>query len=634
MKRALALYYSILLVSLSSAQNSDSTTVSSGFDKVLDLEEVRVITNNAGIDMGCPVKINSIDVSSLDRSASSSRLLALGSVPGVVMISAGGGTLRPSIRGLSGLRITTLYRGAKIESQAWGEDHGIYIPEQGVNRVEIIKGPSALAYGVDGIGGVINFIADTPLQNVGRESGVSYRWFGNTNGYQTSIITRKRSEKTHHSFSGGYNFHNDFTTPDGGRVANSHYQQFFGQGEFGYILDWGLIEGAYSSAYNNSGIIGVVEGWQQSGDHLITTNATLLKWGWKLKPTVTYQLNHRIEYHSEGTDDVELDMSLRNLRYEIKGVKTLKNYINLITGVQGQTTTATNAPELDHTFLPNADQKELGAYLITSYSFENVDVKAAGRGDYRNVVWADESKSFLLGATSLGVHVSASPNLKVSLIGSLSNRAPSIAELSADGEHHAAYRYEVGNPDLQAETSKNLEVNFSHQKGNTSIDLNIYRNQIDNFIHYIAEEGVEIEGLQKYNYQATNALLEGYEFGLRHQENDVVFNTTVAYVNGLDLENDTTLPFIPPITFKSSFAYDTEEFLVFKDFYAGLSYTQTPAFEVLSLSMGFDVFSKATLQFSANNLLNEEYVPVMSLLRELDIPQPGRDFSVRFSLKF
>ena len=116
--------------------------------------------------------INSIDVSSLDRSASSSRLLALVSVPGVDMISAGGGTLRPSIRGLYGLRITTLYRGAKIESQAWGEDHGIYIPEQGVNRVEIIKGPSALAYGVDGIGGVINFIADTPLQNVGREYGV------------------------------------------------------------------------------------------------------------------------------------------------------------------------------------------------------------------------------------------------------------------------------------------------------------------------------------------------------------------------------------------------------------------------------------------------------------------------------
>ena len=54
MKRALSLFYSILNVSLSSAQNSDSTKVSSGFDKILDVEEVRVITNNAGINMECP----------------------------------------------------------------------------------------------------------------------------------------------------------------------------------------------------------------------------------------------------------------------------------------------------------------------------------------------------------------------------------------------------------------------------------------------------------------------------------------------------------------------------------------------------------------------------------------------------
>ena len=65
-----------------------------------------------------------------------------------------------------------------------------------------------------------------------------------------------------------------------------------------------------------------------------------------------------------------------------------------------------------------------------------------------------------------------------------------------------------------------------------------------------------------------------------------------------------------------------------------MSYTQNPAFEVLSLSMRFDVFCKPILKFSANNLLNDEYVPVMSLLREFDIPQLGRDFSERFSQKF
>ena len=39
-------------------------------------------------------------------------------------------------------------------------------------------------------------------------------------------------------------------------------------------------------------------------------------------------------------------------------------------------------------------------------------------------------------------------------------------------------------------------------------------------------------------------------------------------------------------------------------------------------------------QLSGNNLLNEEYDPVMSLLWELNIPQPGRDLSVKISFDF
>ena len=101
------------------------------------------------------------------------------------------------------------------------------------------------------------------------------------------FITRSRSDKKYHSYSGGYNNHGNYLKPNGEEVANSYYEQFFGQGEFGYILDWGLIDGAYSSAYNNAGIIGQEGAWQQSGDHLITTNATLIKWGWKFKPVVT-----------------------------------------------------------------------------------------------------------------------------------------------------------------------------------------------------------------------------------------------------------------------------------------------------------------------------------------------------------
>ena len=61
---------------------------------------------------------------------------------------------------------------------------------------------------------------------------------------------------------------------------------------------------------------------------------------------------------------------------------------------------------------------------------------------------------------------------------------------------------------------------------------------------------------------------------------------------------------------------------------------QTPAFNVLSISLGFAINESVNVQFSGNNLLNEEYVPVMSLLRELDIPQQGRDLSARITYNF
>ena len=89
-----------------------------------------------------PVRMDAVQ---LDQIPASSRIAALAATAGVDMVSAGAGMLRPVLRGLSGLRIATLFNGARIESQAWGEYHGIYIPEEGIERVEIIRGPGTLA---------------------------------------------------------------------------------------------------------------------------------------------------------------------------------------------------------------------------------------------------------------------------------------------------------------------------------------------------------------------------------------------------------------------------------------------------------------------------------------------------------
>ena len=112
------------------------------------------------------VKIATITEEQIDRSAIPSRIQTLANEPGVDMITMGAGVIKPVIRGLSGMRVATLFRGARIESQAWGAEHGIYLPEQGIDRIEIIRGPSALIFGADAFGGVLNFLPDPPLDEI------------------------------------------------------------------------------------------------------------------------------------------------------------------------------------------------------------------------------------------------------------------------------------------------------------------------------------------------------------------------------------------------------------------------------------------------------------------------------------
>lgn len=79
-------------------------------------------------------------------------------IAGISAINVGVGIAKPVIRGLSANRIIVNHQGVKQESQQWGSDHGLEIDQFDASRVEIIKGPGALQYGSDGLGGVINIL--------------------------------------------------------------------------------------------------------------------------------------------------------------------------------------------------------------------------------------------------------------------------------------------------------------------------------------------------------------------------------------------------------------------------------------------------------------------------------------------
>src|SRR5690606_40240082 len=67
----------------------------------------------------------------------------------------------PVIRGLSGERILVLQDGLRTGDLAGSAvDHTVTVDPLAASRVEVVRGPAALLYGNNALGGVVNVISD------------------------------------------------------------------------------------------------------------------------------------------------------------------------------------------------------------------------------------------------------------------------------------------------------------------------------------------------------------------------------------------------------------------------------------------------------------------------------------------
>src|SRR5690606_17934777 len=85
----------------------------------------------------------------------------LESEPGLAVTSVGPATSRPVIRGLGGDRVLVLEDGARVgDLSSSSSDHALSADPLNAQRIEVVRGPAALLYGSNAIGGVINLIRE------------------------------------------------------------------------------------------------------------------------------------------------------------------------------------------------------------------------------------------------------------------------------------------------------------------------------------------------------------------------------------------------------------------------------------------------------------------------------------------
>jgi outer membrane receptor protein involved in Fe transport len=125
--------------------------------------------------------IGVIDSSQLRKQAANNPVDLFRSLPGVDVTGVGANQIRPVIRGQRGQRILLLQNGIRLNNARRQQDFG-EIPAladlDGLQRIEVLRGPASVLYGTDAIGGVVNLITATPPRspNRGLHGNLAYRF--------------------------------------------------------------------------------------------------------------------------------------------------------------------------------------------------------------------------------------------------------------------------------------------------------------------------------------------------------------------------------------------------------------------------------------------------------------------------
>ncbi|MDC3301658.1 TonB-dependent receptor, partial [Gammaproteobacteria bacterium] len=258
-------------------------------------------------------------------------------------------------------------------------------------------------------------------------------------------------------------------------------------------------------------------------------------------------------------------------------------------------------------------------------------------------------------------------NLNVNLGFASVERLPSVIELFMNGPHLATGRFEVGNPNLNSETSNNIDITFNYENGDYYAFASFFINDVDNYIT-LMDEGDEDHGDEGHgdeghgdedhgdhghgnlihaNYIQENAEFDGYEieFGrtveLGSGELTLSFGRDVTNAQFSDGHN---VPRINPARNIYSLSYAQNDLtfkLNLKDVEKQSSFgegeTATDGYQMLNsrLTKTYEISGKGVLKISlfGNNLLDEAARNHSSFVKD-EVPLPGKNYGMKFNLTF
>ena len=250
-------------------------------------------------------------------------------------------------------------------------------------------------------------------------------------------------------------------------------------------------------------------------------------------------------------------------------------------------------------------------------------------------------RQFLGVSASAGLHadLGAATELVANLM--QSHRVPALQELYNFGPHLG--NFEVGNPDLEAETALGLDIGLRRQSGRVGTDLNFYVYDIENFI--FGDHTLEIvDNLRVLDIIQDDSRFVGFDArGSVRLGGQAWASLGIGYVNATLTSTNEAVPRIPPLratlsveipygafTVSPEVTFAARQGRVFRD------ETTTPGYAILNLDASYlwpRQHMAHVLSFTGYNLTNALFRNHMSFIKDL-APEIGRGVKVGYSLRF
>ncbi len=623
-------------------------------DKSIELDPIAVTGNPLGVasdELVVPISV--INGKELNARRASTLGETLNGIPGVSATQFGPNASRPVIRGLDAERVRILQNGIGIlDASSLSFDHAVGVDPLIIEQIDVIRGPAALLYGGNAVGGVVNAIdhripkeqlngvigrAETSFGGpASTRSGAVVVDLGNDQfAVHVDVYNRKTNDLNIPGFAVSRRKNEADSTPreNKGTLVNSDAQNDGAAIGAALTFEQGYIGASIATMNSDYGVVA-------EEDVRINMKSDRLELASEF--TELDSIFHRVKARMAHTDyeHVELEGNEVGTTFKNRGIEgSLEAGHQTIAGfdgVIGYQFSNTNFEALgEEAFVPDVNTQNQALYLYEELPINQHKITMGARTG-RTEVNSKNSPGFSAGqdnnfnTTSLAFGGLYNINKQWSLASNLSHneRAPSYFELYADGEHVATGQFEVGDTNLKKERSNGVDAQLRWDNGQHKFSLGAYYTRFSNFIGLFDTGNIDDpSGLPITAFSEVPAVFQGLEAEGRFSLSDtLILKTSGDYVHAKDKETNDYLPRISPLRLGAGLEYEKNRLSARFDLLHAFKQNRTSQNELATdgytnvtaiVSYRLPIKYNMAIYAKANNLLNEEIREHASFLKDI-----------------